>query len=179
MRGYTTTHQTHIGEACCFIPSLYHSIYTNSNGLALGIMDPLTVIGLVANIVQFVELGCKVLASAKELRHSTSGLTADDQRTSKMMTEMHRLSTNLGSSGKEASNADEKAIFELAFQCRDLADQILGLMGKVSIKGRGSRIGAIRSAFSKMWCAKEKQELETKLSICRSQLHLHLDYASR
>lgn len=142
-------------------------------------MDPLTAVGLVANIVQFVDLGYKIFANTKEIRHSISGLTVDDQRTSDMMTEMYRLSLHLESPGREPSDANEKALFKLAAECRKLADQILKLMEKTSAKNPGSMSEAIRSTVRKVRHAREQQELEQKLSTCRSHLHFHLSYVSR
>ncbi|KAF2439407.1 hypothetical protein P171DRAFT_122106 [Karstenula rhodostoma CBS 690.94] len=132
-------------------------------------MEPLTAVGLVANIVQFVDLGCKIFASAKEIQHSTAGLTTDDQRTSDMMTEMYRLSLHLESPGREPSDANEKALFKLAAECHKLSVQILELMDKTSAKNPGSKSEAIRSTVRKM-SANTKTQLISLATTAESQV---------
>ncbi|KAJ4349347.1 uncharacterized protein N0V89_007961 [Didymosphaeria variabile] len=113
-------------------------------------MDPVTAVGLVANILQFVELGCKIFTNAKEIRHSASGLTQNDQRTMDVISEMHRLSLNLETPGREPSDANEKALFKLACECRKLSHEILKLLDKTSTKNPGSKSEAIRSTVRRM-----------------------------
>ncbi|KAL1610735.1 hypothetical protein SLS60_002405 [Paraconiothyrium brasiliense] len=113
-------------------------------------MDPLTAVGLVANILQFVELGCKIFANAKEIRHSASGLTLNDQRTVDVISEMHMLSANLETPGKEPSDANGKALFKLARECRKLSHEIQKLLYETSAKNPGSSYEVIRSTMRRM-----------------------------
>lgn len=142
-------------------------------------MDPLTAVGLIANIAQFVDLGCKVFVSAREIRHSASGRTQDDQRMGDVISEMQMLSLTLQTPGKDPSDANEKALIKLANECQKLSKDILNLLNKTSARTSRSKSEAMRLAMRKLRYAKEREALEQRLNMCRSQLHIQLSYLSR
>jgi hypothetical protein len=142
-------------------------------------MEPLTAIGLAANIIQFVDLGHKILANAKEIWDSSSGLTRDDQRTTDMATEMSMLSSKLETLRNEPGDADNEALFKVASECRKLSNEVLELLKKSSAKTPGSKREALQSSVRRKRYTPKLRELERKLQECLSHLHLHLAYASR
>jgi hypothetical protein len=58
-------------------------------------MDPLTVISLVGNIVQFVDFGGKLLSNAIELYRSPVGKLAGHHQLELVTTDLHALITKL------------------------------------------------------------------------------------
>ena len=58
-------------------------------------MDPLTAIGLASSIVQFVDYGTKLIGGAREIYHSTTGTTAQNETLELVATEMKEWSSRL------------------------------------------------------------------------------------
>ncbi|KAI4638616.1 hypothetical protein J4E93_009917 [Alternaria ventricosa] len=137
-------------------------------------MEALTAIGLIANIIQFVDLGAKLVGSAKEMRDSASGMTVEDKSLEEVTIEMRDLTLRLEAPKTRASSQDERALRLLAQECRELSDQILRLLKKIAPSKPNSTLRSIRSAIRTIKYKDEMRELEEKLAKCRSQLHLHL-----
>jgi hypothetical protein len=55
-------------------------------------MDAVAAVGLVASILQFIEVGTKVIKTTQEIRKSASGQTEDNRRMAAMIGEMRNLS---------------------------------------------------------------------------------------
>lgn len=142
-------------------------------------MDPITAVGLVANIVQFVELGSKVLGIAKEIHQSSSGVTQDNKRTEDIVREMEGLSSKLADPAVQPKTEDERALQFLASECCRLSEQITTLLKKIIPTDPKSKRQAVLSSMKNVMYEREKAALEEKLAHCRSQLSLQLSYISR
>jgi hypothetical protein len=142
-------------------------------------MDPLTAVGLVANIIQFVGLGSRIFNIAEEIHQSSSGTTRDIRRTKDVVNEMFKLTVKLQETGEESSNDNEKALQRLAAQYAELSQHILEYIKKVAPEDPRSKFQSFWSSFKGIWYEKDKAELERKLDDCRSQLGIQLSYVSR
>jgi len=136
-------------------------------------------IGLFANIVQFVELGAKLIGSAKEMRDSASGMTMENKSLEEVTTEMRKITSRLDPPTRDAKSDDEKALRRLAQECRELSDQILRLLRKIAPSKPNSTLRSIRSAIRTLKYKDELRELEEKLGKCRGQLHLQFSKLTR
>ena len=58
-------------------------------------LDPLTAIGLIGNIVQFVDFGLKIVSKAREVRNSTTGALAENVDTERIATDLIQLTSAL------------------------------------------------------------------------------------
>ncbi|KAI4911316.1 hypothetical protein J4E85_011225 [Alternaria conjuncta] len=137
-------------------------------------MEALTAIGLIANIVQFLDLGAKLIGSAKEMRDSASGMTVENKSLEEVTIEMRDLTSRLDPPTTKARSDDEKALRRLAQECHELSDQILRLLKKIAPSKPNSTLRSIRSAIRTIKYKDEMRELEDKLAKCRDQLHLQL-----
>ncbi|KAI4676950.1 uncharacterized protein J4E84_009250 [Alternaria hordeiaustralica] len=138
-------------------------------------MEALTAIGLIANIVQFVDLGAKLVGSAKEMRDSASGMTLENKSLEDVTIEMRDLSSSLDPPTTDAESYDERVLRQLARECRELSDQILRLLKKIAPTRPGSRRQIAGSLIKNQKYRKEKKELGEKLADCRRRLHLQFD----
>ncbi|KAI4643296.1 uncharacterized protein J4E79_011236 [Alternaria viburni] len=135
-------------------------------------MEALTAIGLIANIVQFVDLGAKLIGSAKEIHDSTSGMTMENKSLEEVTIEMRDLTWRLKLPITDSNSQDQQALRRLAQECRELSEQILHLLKKIAPGKPNSTLGTLRSAIKNIKYNDEKKELEERLAHCRSQLHL-------
>jgi hypothetical protein len=97
-------------------------------------VDALTVVGLVSNIVSFIESGSKFVKALREIRNSTSGATGDALSHGLIAGEMRKFANELVQSG-QAVNKKDKAICDLAKECKSVGKDILKLVERSSQKG--------------------------------------------
>jgi len=140
-------------------------------------MDPLTALGLTANILQFVNFSMQLFHGAQEIYFS--GDTAEDKSLEVVTSEMKRFSSTLSSSAGSPQTDDEKGLCRLAEECKILSEQILQLLEKIKPKDPKSKSQSFRSALKTKFYGKEKRELESRLDKCRSQLALQFQCLMR
>ncbi|KAJ3543630.1 hypothetical protein NM208_g3473 [Fusarium decemcellulare] len=145
-------------------------------------MDPLTAVSLASNIISFIDFSAKVISGAVEI-HATfsgdsAGLTEENRSTLAVVTEMRHLASKLQPPGQSQLTGNEKALCALAKECEDLSQKIIGLIEKARSKGGKSRLSSLKAACRSRWHDGKRQELLNRLSDCRDQLGLHLNYIS-
>ncbi len=146
-------------------------------------MDPLSAIGLASNIISFIDYGAKVVSGAIDIYGSSSGLTRDARSTETVVSEMRSFSSKLKAPDDAALSGDEKALCRLAVECEDLSSQIIALVEKVRPQsragGRVSKRASLLAGLKSKWYESDKRRLEERLSHCRAQLGLQLNYLTR
>ncbi|PYH90699.1 hypothetical protein BO71DRAFT_433598 [Aspergillus ellipticus CBS 707.79] len=114
-----------------------------------GIMDPITAIGLVSNIIDFVDLGVKLFNDAREIYESASGAT------------------------KANENHEFMAKGCRSWKCRGLATDIRVLLDEIKSRASGSWSSI---AFGVLKARKYDQrigELQERLKVCQNQDEIH------
>lgn len=133
------------------------------------IMDPVSAVGLVAGIVQFIDVGWKLIGQAQEIRQSSSGMTQDDQRNAALIDEMRSFSTKLASPDNGPMTSDEKAVVKIAEECRRLSEELMEFFEKNKPSGTGAW-KAFYCVLKSTHYKEKKAELENKLSKYSVQL---------
>ncbi|KAK7911702.1 hypothetical protein PG985_014183 [Apiospora marii] len=139
-------------------------------------MEALAAIGLASNVIGFVELGFKLVGTAKEIHKSSFGSTKEDDGQLRMAKAL-KASFGKLSAPKDASTSErEVAIYSTAFECADIADQLCQLLEKTRVKGPRSTYKAIKATFSSWSKSNEKEDLINRLDHAlnglNTQLHL-------
>ena len=143
------------------------------------IMEALTTMGLIANIVQFVDLGGKLISSVRETQTSANVVTKENKNLEGVATEIRDLTMRLDPPTTGAKSDDERGLRRLAQECCQLSEQILRLLNKIVPTKSNSTRRITISAFKNFKHKEEKRELEQKLANCRGQLHLHFNRLTR
>lgn len=144
------------------------------------VMDPLTAIGLVANIAAFVDFGYKVIAAAREIQQSVTGATSGNENIEFLSMKMQALTIDLKSSKPlTAMTADELRLNELVLECHDLSKELTDLLGALKAKSPNSKRHAFGAVLRNIRKKDEKDKLVARLDRCRQQLHLQLSQTSR
>ncbi|KAL2014385.1 hypothetical protein VTN00DRAFT_1910 [Thermoascus crustaceus] len=94
-------------------------------------MDPLTAISLATSIVQFVDLGTKLIHGAREIYSSAYCAPEENEGQETVVSEMRSLSSKLLPPSHFQGSKDERALCRLAAECNTISDQILALLEKV------------------------------------------------
>jgi hypothetical protein len=142
-------------------------------------MDPVSALGLAANILAFIDFGVKIVSTAKHIHDSGTGVTREDEARQIAATQMQLIASKLLLSPSPPLDAQQAALCQLAEQCRILSQRILALYEKIKPKDAQSKRQSFRAALKSKIHEKEKQDLQDSLSNCRSQLHLQLHWITR
>jgi hypothetical protein len=142
-------------------------------------MDPLTAIGLVSNILTFVDFSTKLLQGAKEIHDSLSGTLEANRSTKVVMKQMKIFSSNLLAPNASSLIGNDKELCNIAAECRTLSSQLIDLLEKVKPKDHKSKGQSLWSALKNKVHEKEKRDIEQRLDYCRGQLGLQLDFLTR
>ncbi|OKL58829.1 hypothetical protein UA08_05858 [Talaromyces atroroseus] len=143
-------------------------------------MDPVTAIGLLSNIIGFIDLGWNLFRDAREVYKSASGLTESALAHKLMAERMEKFSNNLITSNKVLlTSKEDKVIVELACNCRKLAQEIIHHLDKTKPQDSKSLLYAVSSSFRTVVHYKKRKELREQLAECQQQLHLHLVKTTR
>jgi hypothetical protein len=142
-------------------------------------MDPLTVIGLVSNIISFVDFGAKIFAGAREIQKSGSGTLEENRSLERVVRDVKGFSSKLLTPEGASFIGEDGRLCELAGECRALCDALVQLLEKIKVKDPKSRTQSFVSVMKSFVHQAEKKELQQRLDYCRSQLELQLNYISK
>ncbi|KAH8758100.1 hypothetical protein BGZ57DRAFT_1008652 [Hyaloscypha finlandica] len=139
-------------------------------------MDPVTAIGLAANILSFIDYSAKVISASIDIYGSVSGNTQESGNSEVIATEMRRFAAKLQPPSTAQVSGEEKALCNLATECEALAKKILDLLEKLKPKNRKSKSSSLVAGLKTKFYEGERRKLEEQLSSCRIQLDLQLNY---
>jgi hypothetical protein len=142
-------------------------------------MDPLTAIGLVSNILSFIDFSARLLKGAKEVHDSRHGVLEENRNRETIMREMQRMSSRMLVSRSPEKTADDASLCILASECCQLSTQLISLLEKIKPDDSGSKTQSLLSAIRNKVYDSERESLEARLSDCRAQLHLELSNLTR
>jgi hypothetical protein len=132
--------------------------------------EAFAVLGIAANIAQFVGYVIQLISEGKEIYESLHG-ARDEHHELEIIKEITKLSEELqtiipqpGISTRLPSG-DEKAIWRLAEECKPLADQLLHILNdlKVPTDRRFRWLETVRQTFRSAKKGKEIEELKRRL----------------
>ncbi|KAJ9263807.1 hypothetical protein DTO195F2_2724 [Paecilomyces variotii] len=139
-------------------------------------MDPVTAIGLVGNIFTFVDFSLEILKGAKDVYASSAGCLEENRQRGVIARETESLASKLLVSNNARLTGADKCLFDLATECQKISRDLISLLDKLKAKNPKSKLHSVKSSVRNKWYQKDKQDLEQRLQICRSQLELQLSY---
>jgi hypothetical protein len=137
-------------------------------------MDPVTAIGLVASIIQFVDVGSKIISTAREIYGSSTGMTREAERLQESAKRLREVSITMMPSFTERLSLDQQELQNLARECRELSEEMLNHVQNISHKGSKSHYKVMFAAIKTQYSDKDRQkgkELERRLNTCHSQMY--------
>jgi hypothetical protein len=134
-------------------------------------MEALAIIGLVGNIVQFVDFSGKLISKSTELYRSSEGALAENIDTETATNHLILLNSKL----KNAATATgDTALENLCKSCNTAAEKLLDALDKVKVNGKQQKWKSMRKALQSVWSKEEIGELEQRLSKFREELNSHI-----
>jgi hypothetical protein len=134
-------------------------------------MEALAAIGLVGNIVQFVDFSQKLISKSIQLYHSCDGALAEN-------TDIEIATKNLLILNKklkdDATTVDDGALQSLCHSCHNAGIDLLMALNKVKVKDRQQPWESVRKALQSVWNKKKIKALEQRLAKFKEDLNLLL-----
>jgi hypothetical protein len=139
-------------------------------------LDPFSALSLAAAIIQFVDFSSKIVLGATELYRSTTGSLTKNVELSTIVADLGEISSNLRVYDRESHlySKDERALSNLAIQCKGSAEALLIALDDLSIKEPHKRWKSVRQALRSVWKENEIRDLQKRLDSFRSQLTIRL-----
>jgi N-terminal domain on NACHT_NTPase and P-loop NTPases len=134
-------------------------------------METLALIGLVGNIVQFLEFSGTLISKSAQLYQSSNGTLSEAADTETATNLLVLLNSRLEVAAIETG---DRTLEGLCASCKTAADELLAALDKVKVKEKQRRWESIRKALRTVWSREKIQELERRLQKFREQLNSHV-----
>ncbi|KAK3319990.1 hypothetical protein B0T19DRAFT_276631 [Cercophora scortea] len=149
-------------------------------------MEPLSVVGLLAASLQFVEQGSKFISIAKQFLEGAAGFHEMKSVKSALEAVSLRLSVEASRHSPLRQSTEDQDMLRLTKQCLDLAEEINELIDKCRPKrstklgSPSARLGSTLAAAGRMMLKKSKiEDLQSRLSRLEDALALQLAAITR
>jgi len=112
--------------------------------------DPLTALGVVGNLVQFVDFLMRLLGDAREIHKSAQGSLQENSDVETVATIIRNHQTKLRYQDHHNLRADDKtedSLEWLCSSCEEIADELLDVLSKLKVQGKRSPWKSIRQAI--------------------------------
>jgi hypothetical protein len=101
-------------------------------------MDPLTALGLAANILQSVSVGRKLVSFAQEVRRSADGHPVELKQLKSVIADIRRKIESQALPGPTSvSDDDDNSIGTVAHECLELAETLITILAEFQAKRTG------------------------------------------
>ncbi|KAH7084003.1 hypothetical protein FB567DRAFT_530403 [Paraphoma chrysanthemicola] len=142
-------------------------------------LDPLSTLGLVANVVQFIDFTIKIIAKANDIHQSASGSLVEHDDLSKVTEDITTLSTKLqdslivtGTSG--CLTNDDQALYDLSKGCFEVSQELIHALHTLQRNGKSSRFRSVRQALKTVWSKDEIKLLERRVGLYKDELNFRI-----
>jgi hypothetical protein len=134
-------------------------------------METLAIIGLVGNIVQFVDFSGKLISKSTELYRCSEGALAEHLDIEMATNHLVLLNSKLK---EAATSTGDGALESLCISCGAAADNLLATLDKVKVRDKQHKWKSIRKALRSVWSKEEIEDLERRLATFREELNFHV-----
>jgi hypothetical protein len=146
-------------------------------------IDPVTAIGLGANVLQFIDFAIKLVGTGKEIYNSIGGSTVENADIEAVTRTLFRLHEQILESNRARSDNSENAgrlseteqnIESLGLECNNIAAELLGLLHELSAKGNRSKWASMAQALKSVWAKSKIESFHTRLHQYRAAMQTAL-----
>lgn len=142
-------------------------------------MDPLTALGVVANVLQIVQLGSSFASTAYRIYKSSDGALANnidlESTACSLRALLSRLDATLNDGKATCFNQGDQALKDVCQECGHVGDAMIQLLRTLKIDNTSPRKWAsVKKAFQGHWIEKEIKILVNRFALCRERLEFHM-----
>ena len=142
-------------------------------------MEPITALGLAANIVQFIEFGIGIVSKSSELCNATDGRLGEHADISAVNRDLAKLTARLVESiAPHATftvlSEDDGALLALCHSCLDISNELQHALDKLQVAGGPTRWKSMRKALKSVWRKEKIAALRQRLVDYRSEINARI-----
>lgn len=142
-------------------------------------VDPFVAFAAAGNVAQFVVYAAQVISKGYEIHRSGSGSLIEHEQLFLVTEDLSKLASGTKTflETVRASNSldeDEEALLQICNGCDDVAQELLGALGRVMSQKKQGKWKSIRKALKAVWSKDEIRNIETRLSNFRDELTLRI-----
>ena len=148
------------------------------------IMDPMSIISLTGNIIQFVQFAAQLVSKGRKISESKEGALIDHVDLSATATHLVDLSKHVSGSlrtldsSRSPSTTDQK-LRAVCQECSTIASELIAVLERLRLHGKRSKWRSTRQAFKSICGQKTVNDLKTRLDSFRGVLDTTLLVALR
>ncbi|KAH7067247.1 hypothetical protein BKA63DRAFT_114623 [Paraphoma chrysanthemicola] len=142
-------------------------------------LDPLLALGLVANVVQFIDFTVKLIGKASDIHQSASGSLVEHDDLSKVTEDVTILSTKLqhslivtGTNGSLTN--DDQALYDLSKGCFEVSQELTRALRTLQLNGKSSRFRSVQQALKTVWSKDDIKLLERRVGLYKNELNFRI-----
>ena len=140
-------------------------------------MDPVAAIGLISNIVQFVDFSWRLLDEARTLYKSTTGASRESNVLELVLDDLNDLQSKLLAPATEG--AIPNPIRKLASECQNTANELISVLGMLKVKGEHRKWKSFMQALRSIWKREDIERLVKQVEALRNALQYRLQVSMR
>jgi hypothetical protein len=138
-------------------------------------LDPLTALSVAGNVVQFVDFTTKLLSKSRKIYNSADGALVENLELESVAGNLMELSSRISDAFRSKADDVQLAwedhnLITLCDNCRSVAEEILGLLAKLRLKGKHGKWDSFRKALKTVGSENELDGLTRRLEGYRKQL---------
>jgi hypothetical protein len=143
-------------------------------------MEAVVILGIAANVAQFVGYAGRLIARANQSYQSSNNLNIRSAELNAAATNLADLNKRIPESaarldgGHESGSATYDGILEANLHCQKIAEEMMAALQKLRSRGHPHALVSIRKAFRTVWSEEKLEEISKRLSDVRDQLMLHV-----
>lgn len=143
-------------------------------------MDPLTALGLAANIFQFIDFSSQLLSGTLEIYQSATGASSEIIEIEHISEHLSSFNEELSSQPTASRSSRDVAVEKFAGRCKDISDELLKVIAELKVvDGPNRKWRSFRKALKTLWKKEKIQSLQNRLDMMRQQLTLELSASVR
>jgi hypothetical protein len=147
-------------------------------------MDPVSVLGVAAAIVQFIQFAQSLISDSNQLYTSSSGLTQQNAHLKEIANSINGLTTGIQRSIAQStplghlSDSDEE-LNALCSHCGEVAEELLAVLEDLRVQPGENRWRSFQQGLKTIWSKDGIRSLHQRLSRYRKQIEAHITVSLR
>ena len=141
-------------------------------------VDPIAALGVVGNVLQFVQFASEVISEGKRIYRSGDGTATDNHDleivTSDLVLLQSKIAKSTEGSLSNGAPSEEVALRKICEVANELATKLLQKLNSVKAEGRHRRWDSFRQALKTVWCQKDIDRMAERLLKVQNDLQLQV-----
>lgn len=143
--------------------------------------DPISIIGLVASVITFVDFGVKVISTSKDVRSSHLGMPGDVHQLDLIINDIQKSHDEIrkGMKATQKLSEDESRILLMVQEAEGLYTQLRSVIAKLEVRddARSKTLESLRVAFRLSWNQNDLKGLAERLEKLDQRIRINLAFA--